>query len=452
MFLTLDNTKIPILDDLKLSTENFETLIKNLFSAKQQVFHRFVYNNGNITYESYTAYEELDDDFGPFESYPVYMCYNLLKRHDNTSSQEDLINKAKQMNEKSINYFGYQPFERTKHRTTIKSVGYNLWYYKLTSNNFINLKNYTSNHFLNTILLAYNKHLPLHLKPDDIWLVICSIITEYINFDPEFSRKIFVNHDGKKNIIINLDSLMSLVTQETSIWDLLFESLANDVKNHINSDLYISTMKCAFTTTTQIEYMTSVAYILDTVKEYFTFHVNLGCGIPSVYLHGDVSDWELIIEKTKYICEMFANTSLASYLQSDIMYILKMLLNTKNINDNSIKTFWSHIISHTIQYGSGGGTFWDGWIMKFFPYICRNNSGIILKLDEKIRTTVSSSTNVPLILNKNGIKYTLTLRAGCHGSQQFADGSVSSILGYYLIECNDDDIKRIDAVNDYMFE
>lgn len=60
---------------------------------------------------------------------------------------------------------------------------------KYSSDTVVNIKHkYGNNHFLNTIMTAYNLHLGLHLYPEDIHFAVQQIITDWINKNPEQYR------------------------------------------------------------------------------------------------------------------------------------------------------------------------------------------------------------------------------------------------------------------------
>ncbi len=51
---------------------------------------------------------------------------------------------------------------------------------------------------------AYNRHLALRLRPDDVWLTIAQGVAEHINApgNAEAFRSKFVAHEGKKELVV----------------------------------------------------------------------------------------------------------------------------------------------------------------------------------------------------------------------------------------------------------
>jgi hypothetical protein len=59
------------------------------------------------------------------------------------------------------------------------------------------------------ILHAYNRHQHLCLTPDDVWLTIAQGVSRHINLNAERFRHYFVDHEGKKEILVAVDDILS---------------------------------------------------------------------------------------------------------------------------------------------------------------------------------------------------------------------------------------------------
>merc|ERR1712066_541383 len=60
----------------------------------------------------------------------------------------------------------------------------------------------SKNMFLESVSLAYEKHYPLKITPDIIWITIMQGFAKHINKNAEKFRKDFVSHEGKKLLTI----------------------------------------------------------------------------------------------------------------------------------------------------------------------------------------------------------------------------------------------------------
>lgn len=59
-----------------------------------------------------------------------------------------------------------------------------------------------NNGLVHACLEAYNHHHHLTLRPDDIWIAIITQFSFYVNRHAETMRTFFVDHEGKKELII----------------------------------------------------------------------------------------------------------------------------------------------------------------------------------------------------------------------------------------------------------
>src|SRR6266496_6800098 len=76
-------------------------------------------------------------------------------------------------------------------------------YDDLPSNEQLMLKHTVVFHGLAAAIFhAYNNHQHLRLTPDDIWLTIAQGVSHHINYNAENFRSRFVNHEGKKTLLI----------------------------------------------------------------------------------------------------------------------------------------------------------------------------------------------------------------------------------------------------------
>ena len=58
---------------------------------------------------------------------------------------------------------------------------------------------------LNGFYTAYANHYPIRIKPDDIWLLIVQAFSHHVNINSEELKSMFVNFDGKKELIVEYD-------------------------------------------------------------------------------------------------------------------------------------------------------------------------------------------------------------------------------------------------------
>ena len=97
---------------------------------------------------------------------------------------------------------------------------------------------YMPNYFIGTYLHAYNNHQDCIFNVNDIWAVISSMFSKYVNDNHEILRNKFVNHEGKKDLTIieyanNIEE--SLIMEKK--WDYFFEQIFNKIKENTNNNI-----------------------------------------------------------------------------------------------------------------------------------------------------------------------------------------------------------------------
>jgi len=58
------------------------------------------------------------------------------------------------------------------------------------------------------VKLAHAYHIPLCLSPDHIWTLIIQGFGEHMNLHHKKLRKQFVNFDGKKELLVEIDTFV----------------------------------------------------------------------------------------------------------------------------------------------------------------------------------------------------------------------------------------------------
>lgn len=100
------------------------------------------------------------------------------------------------------------------------------------------------------------------------------------------------------------------------------------------------------------------------MQHFFAFRCHTDCGISTVRLEGELSDWEKLREAT---------TKLDGYgldwWTPTLLEILDKIIETYKDEGNVDKDFWKHIYKYYYGGGSGVNPSIDGWIINLIPYI-----------------------------------------------------------------------------------
>lgn len=219
---------------------------------------------------------------------------------------------------------------------------------------------------ISAIFNAYINHTALKMRPDDIWISILQSFSCYVNTHSEMVRRVFVNHDGKKNIAIPIHTM----PHNDDMWDNLFEQFTTEIQKDVNKGI-LKWMTPEFTTTTSNDKIISQISIMDSMKSYFEYGAIMGCGIPRVTLCGNKDDWLKLCDKISGLKE-FGIPILTEW--SDVlMYVVKDMM--KPFDGVIDKSFWDRIC----KYKDGRFAYnttppeYRGWFMAFNPFASSGN-------------------------------------------------------------------------------
>lgn len=255
------------------------------------------------------------------------------------------------------------------------------------------VKPVTHNNLINTLLTGYNAHIPVCLRPDDIQMALQMAFATCINNNAEKMRHLFVEHEDKIKLKVYHPSF------DMNYFTKTFKELMT--KNIKNSD-FIKNFCTEYSTTTQLLSTVSNMFLINALKEYFSFEMILSCGIPSVLLKGTQADWHRLKGFYDYFKTLLKDTELKIWFPHfDI--ILDMFVEMRDLQTDgvveatpTIKKIWERVISFVPQ-GSGGDTILGGWARLLVPYSQKNK--LIEGLDKPIKC-LNIDTPTPSINEK----------------------------------------------------
>lgn len=210
------------------------------------------------------------------------------------------------------------------------------------------------------VLQAYNGHQHLCFSPDDIWLTIAQGVNSHINLYSDKYKNKFVKFNENQKIILNDDNSLK------RDWSKCIKDLVKETSNYIEKIDLKSLLECDFSTSTSTTITASRVILLDSIKNYFSYNIEMFCGIPKITLEGKLEDWLLIQEKLIQLRNL--NLDLDFWL-NDLDSIIRQFIET--FKGNVDEQFWKNIARE--EYGCGGPPELNGWITKFFPYDCEGN-------------------------------------------------------------------------------
>lgn len=221
---------------------------------------------------------------------------------------------------------------------------------------------------INTAKQAFQRHHPLALSPDDIWLTIAQGFAQHINNNEEM-RHNFVKHDGKEKIIVRRDGFMRGSPEND--WESIFDEFGHKIHSFIGETYYL--IRSDFSTTGPTEKAASEVVLMDAMKSYFDYEVHTLCGIPSVELLGTVEDWEKLRDKVTQLQPFIPDWW---YSKLDKIAYEFVEASKGNVDDE----WWSCI--YNLFGGSGGNTI-SGWLVTLIPYVRPNVYPKVYEYTEK---------------------------------------------------------------------
>ena len=215
------------------------------------------------------------------------------------------------------------------------------------------------NGFVHTVLECYNQHHALTIRPDDVWLAILTQFSCFVNGNAEALRSLFVLHDDKKELTVEVKNLDRDVVQ------ILVESMNGEIQKNVIDPELRQWIIPAFSTTNANDRLVAGMVMMATVKEYFAFRAYLACGIPRVVLEGEREDWVYILNRIEKLKEFGPQTTAWYRLLHPILSRFVKAFDKPNSRENM--KFWSKV-AHYQSFGSGP-TWLSGWITAFMAFV-----------------------------------------------------------------------------------
>ncbi|KAJ7374203.1 hypothetical protein OS493_007276 [Desmophyllum pertusum] len=149
------------------------------------------------------------------------------------------------------------------------------------------------------VLAAYNNHWKLRTSPDDWWFCVIKRVASAIdnNAKKKSVRKMFVDHEGKKTIEVEVpDSTIYTVD-----YSWFFDQIAKGIQENVKVPEFVDGMTADFSTTTAVQKIVSQITLMYSVQEYFHYGMTTRCGIPAVEMLGIEDDWSKLKSKLKVL-------------------------------------------------------------------------------------------------------------------------------------------------------
>uniref|UniRef100_A0A8H7KBZ4 Uncharacterized protein n=1 Tax=Bionectria ochroleuca TaxID=29856 RepID=A0A8H7KBZ4_BIOOC len=204
------------------------------------------------------------------------------------------------------------------------------------------------NGFVEGIIRAFEQDLHLVLRPDDVWLAILVQFSFYVNGNAEELRDIFVSHEGKKTLAINLMP----ASLENINFEVMSDKFVQAMRKYLVDEDLSDWLLPKFSTTMANDRTVSALVLMATMKSYFEYVVMFGCGFPSVTLEGEKEDWEQLAARIQRFSRYGSEPAEWCIYLSKVAE--KMIASFDRPDDQDIKDFWMRACHSAGASGSGG--------------------------------------------------------------------------------------------------
>lgn len=204
--------------------------------------------------------------------------------------------------------------------------------------------------------LAYQKHYPLVLSPDALWLTIAQGFARHVANNAEQLRPKIVPHEGKVTLTVRRDDFARGSAE--SPWAEVWPEFCGKIREHIGDEAH-GMIVCDFSTTGPAERAASEVMLMDAVQSYFEYSFVTLCGIPAVTLEGSVEDWELVRDRVVRLGQYDL-----SWWTNAVVPIMDEFV--KAAKGTPTASFWKNLYK---ENNDSGGPYVSGWLVRLLPYL-----------------------------------------------------------------------------------
>ncbi|GAM17474.1 hypothetical protein SAMD00019534_006490, partial [Acytostelium subglobosum LB1] len=275
-----------------------------------------------------------------------------------------------------------------------------------------------NNSFVQSAVYAYNQHMHLVVRPDDVWLALITQFSFYVNAHSDKLRDKFVAFDDKKELeIVANGTLFNAPYEEMAI--LMTKQIADNIKDPSVREWVMPD----FTTTTYNDRVVGSFALMSTLKNYFDYKFSLRCGLPKVTVMGSAADWAQVRQRAERFVEFEAGGGYMRKWVDLLLPVLDQMARSAGEGATPDTAWWNRIASYV---GGGSGPTWvSGWISVFMVFSAEGKWMGDTKKIKTVRTDLESEwplidTNdiprgfisCPLKIDDNGTIYNTDIYAG----------------------------------------
>ena len=214
----------------------------------------------------------------------------------------------------------------------------------------------SNNGFVWAVIQAYNEHHSLVIRPDDVWLAILTQFSIYVNAHAEEHRRQFVAHDGQIELEIRHQG-----TPQTYDWAKFPQEMVSKLGQLVTDPDFQQWILPNFSTTEANDTVVCSIVMMSTMQHYSTYKLVTRCGLPTVTLLGERSDWDTILNRIGKLSSFSEEThDWYDLLLPAVSHFVKAF---ENPDSTENKEFWQKVAQQTNNMS--GVDYLIGWITAF---------------------------------------------------------------------------------------
>ncbi|EXU98180.1 DUF4419 domain protein [Metarhizium robertsii] len=278
-------------------------------------------------------------------------------------------------------------------------------------------ENHTSsspNGFVWAAIKAYSSHHHLSIRPEDVWFAIITQVGFYVKAHAESLRSFFVEHEGKKELIIDVYG-----STETVDFGAIAGAMTHLMAKNVKDPELRTWVMPSFSTTSQTDIAVASVLFMGAMQKYFSYTIRMLCGIPSVTLLGEVADWEDILSRLDKLAQLGEEPGQFADMLKPILR--NMVLSFTEPSSPAVIRFWNSVAD---KHQMSGLCTYSGWIAAFCFWNEKGEAQLSRKCRNGTWHAVIDSKNipagfcsVPVKVNDNGREFNCTMIAGSVGIQ-----------------------------------
>lgn len=304
---------------------------------------------------------------------------------------------------------------------------------------------------LDAVMTAYNYHRRLVLPPDAIWTTIVTSLATYLHTNAERLRSLLVSHEGKKELIVAVPPAYE--TSDAAIeWPQVLATIVGLIAGDATAAgaATVAALQPQFSTTDVVSRTAAAIVTMAGFRAFYDYGMMTFCGVPAVTFEGTLADWQALRDRVAAFATLaVADDNLRAWV-GRLTGTLDNLVATAHaafggyVLTPALVSWWAHMYSNRVTYGSGGSTYISGWVLDFFMY---DGGGKLLMPGEEVPLgdLPASWSQVPFFFQHlSGYRRRMTLYAGSWDAEVDAD-SVRPLVRFAVSDASAADAAAAEA-------